>query len=97
VEAGVAWDTLSGMKQSITDTLFPGQPTTTTTGNPAELRHSTTTGFVVGGGVDVHMLLLHISPEVRYTHWGAEHFRDAVNGLLHSNRNQAEFLVGFTF
>jgi opacity protein-like surface antigen len=96
VEAGVAWDTLSGMKQSITNTIFPNRTTTTTTGNPAELRNSTTTGFVVGGGVDIHVLL-HISPEVRYTHWGAEHFRDTVNGLLHSNQNQAEFLVGFTF
>jgi opacity protein-like surface antigen len=96
VEAGVAWDTLSGLKQSVTNTILPNRTTTTTTSQPAELRNSTTTGFVVGAGVDVHVLL-HISPEVRYTHWGSEHFRDAVNGLLRSNQNQAEFLVGFTF
>ena len=35
-------------------------------------------------------------PEIRYTRWGAQHFFD-VNGLLHSNVNQGEFLLGITF
>ena len=80
LDAGVAWDTLRGLKQSI-----------------AELRRTGTSGFVAGGGVDIHAVFLHITPEVRYTRWGAQHFQDAVNGLLHSNRNQAEFLLGITF
>lgn len=97
VDVGVAWDTLSGVKQTITSTLFPSRNiTTTTTGSPAELHKNTTIGFVVGGGVDIRALFLHIAPEIRYTRWGSEHFRD-VNGLLRSNRNQAEFLVGFSF
>lgn len=95
VSAGVAWDTLSGVKQSVTNTLFPSNRTvTSTTDNPEELRHNTTTGFVLGGGVDVHALFLHIIPEIRYTRWGDKHFR--TTGLL-SNQNQAEFLVGFQF
>ena len=67
------------------------------TSNPAELRTSTSMGAVVGAGLDVKLLRLHVSPEARYTRWGSQHFRDVVNGLLHSNSNQAEFLVGFTF
>jgi hypothetical protein len=66
------------------------------TGNPSQLNEKTTTGFVVGGGLDVRALLIHISPEIRYTRWGAQHFLDP-NGGFHSNQNQAEFLVGITF
>jgi hypothetical protein len=92
VEGGVAWDTLSGLKQSVTSAV--GISTTST---PAELRKSTITGVVLGAGVDVKALFVHIVPGIRYTHWGSTHFRDVVNDLLHSNQNQAEFLVGFTF
>jgi len=41
-------------------------------------------------------LVLHISPEIRYTRWGSSHF-NIPNGSAISNQNQAEFLVGFTF
>ena len=50
----------------------------------------------MGGGVDVKVLMIHISPEVRLTRWGAQHFIDTT-GLINSKQNQAEFLVGFTF
>ena len=96
IDAGVAWDTLNGLTQSITTTVFPNHVTTTTTSNPAELNQNTTTGFVIGGGVDVHVLLIHLSPEIRYTRWGAQHFLSS-NGGLSSNQNQAEFLLGITF
>jgi opacity protein-like surface antigen len=81
----------------VTNTLIPaGITSTTTTSNPPELHKKTTTGFVVGAGLDVHVLVIHISPEVRYTRWGAQHFLSP-NGGLQSNQNQAEFLVGITF
>ena len=63
---------------------------------PFELQNDTTRGFVLGAGLDVKVLLIHISPEVRFTRWGAKHFVDP-NGLLNSKQNQAEFLVGITF
>ena len=69
---------------------------TTTTSDPFELRNDTTRGFVLGAGLDVKVLLIHIAPEVRFTRWGAKHFVDP-NGLLNSKQNQAEFLVGITF
>lgn len=47
-------------------------------------------------GVDIHALILHLSPEIRYTRWSSQHFL-ATNGLLESNQNQAEVLLGITF
>jgi hypothetical protein len=100
VAAGVAWDTLSGLGQTITQTVIPTQVTSTSkTSSPAELRHSTVNGFVAGVGIDIHLLVLHVSPEIRYTRWGSQHFlfNAAPPGTIQSNQNQAEFLVGFTF
>jgi len=96
VAAGPAWDTLTGLEQAVTRTVFPSLRTTTTTGQPAELKNNTVTGFVIAGGVDIHALLLHLSPEIRYTRWASPHFADP-NGLLQSNQNQAGFLLGITF
>jgi opacity protein-like surface antigen len=97
VDGGIAWDTLMGLKQTVSNTFFPsGTVVTSTASNPPELNKNTTEGFVIGAGIDVHLLLIHISPEVRYTRWGAQHFLSP-NGGLSSNQNQAEFLVGITF
>ena len=95
VSAGVAWDTLRGLTQTVTS-VIANVTKTTTTSSPAELANSTTRGFVLGGGVDVKALVIHIAPEVRYTRWGARQFIDPT-GLFNSKQNQAEFLVGITF
>lgn len=95
VEAGVAWSTLQGVNQSF-ENLLNGKITTGSTSSPAELQKNTTTGFVLGAGLDIHALIVHITPELRYTRWGAQHFLDP-NGGVQSNQNQAEFLVGVTF
>ena len=79
LEAGVAWDTLSGL--------------TTTAGITSQ--KSTVMGAVIGGGIDIHAIILHVSPELRYTRWTSQHFN--ISGVLHSNQDQAEFLVGITF
>ena len=97
VSGGLAWNTLQGLKQVVTTgNLATGTTTTASTSSPAELTHSTTRGIVLGAGVDIHALVIHIVPELRYTRWGAQNIFDA-NGGIHSNQNQAEFLVGFTF
>jgi hypothetical protein len=97
LDAGVAWDTLRGLEQNtITSNPLAKAIINTTTSSPSELQRNTTMGFVVGGGVDIHALFLHISPEMRFTHWNSAQF-NGVAGLLHSNLNQGEFLVGFTF
>lgn len=88
LDAGVAWDSLQGLQESI----LAGTPI----GAPASVRHNTVNGVVFGGGLDVHFLVIHIQPEIRYTRWGDKHFLD-VTQLLKSNQNQAEFLVGISF
>jgi hypothetical protein len=95
INGGVAWDRLQGLSAT---RLFIGSdfvPTTTQTSNPPELQNTTSTGVVIGGGVDIHALVLHISPELRYTRWTSQHF--TFDDALHSNQNQAEFLLGITF
>ena len=95
VEAGVAWQTLQGLTQSIKSTVGGIIGSSSSTSNPSELANSTTRGFVLGGGIDIHALLIHVAPEIRFTRWGARQF--FAPGLLSSNQNQAEFLVGITF
>jgi hypothetical protein len=97
VDAGLAFDTLSGVKQTVVSTLSPNRLTTTTSSNPSELKNNTTAGFVIGFGADIHAVVLHISPEIRYTRWGSSHFNIPNGTSSLSNQNQAEFLVGFTF
>jgi hypothetical protein len=95
--AGLAIDTLSGLTTTTVSTIVPFQQTTTlTTSNPGELKDTTTTGFVSGVGTDLHAIGVHITPEIRYTRWGAAHFATLDRGRL-SNPNQLEFLVGITF
>ena len=98
IDGGVDWDTLQGLKQTIESTLFSGTPvsTTSSTSTPSQLQNNTVRGYVTGAGLDIHLLLIHIQPEFRYTRWGAKHFFDS-SGLLNSNQNQGEFLLGITF
>jgi opacity protein-like surface antigen len=79
VDAGVAWDKVSNLANTLS-------------GNSTK---STTMGAVVGAGLDVHVLIVHILPELRYTRWTDQHFN--ITNVLHSNQNQAEFMVGITF
>jgi hypothetical protein len=79
VDGGVAFDRLSGL-------------TSTVTGSPEK---GTTMGAVLGVGIDVHILILHLLPELRYTRWTSQHFNIA--NVLSSNQNQAEVMVGITF
>jgi outer membrane protein W len=85
LEAGVAWDTLSGLKNTVSGLV---------TSAPAAQSQSTL-GVVIGGGLDIHAIVIHISPEIRFTRWAQQYFN--LSGVLNSGKNQAEFLVGFTF
>jgi hypothetical protein len=111
VDGGVAWDTLSGVSQTIEQTaIATGVVSSSSNSSPAELRHSTVNGVVFGGGIDIHLPLIHVLPEIRYTHWNSPQFNStgiaipagtgvsAVSpGSLNSTQNQVEFLVGITF
>jgi hypothetical protein len=97
VDAGVAWDTLMGLHQLTFPTVCsPDQISCVPRPQPGiPVNQGTGAGVVLGGGLDVHALFLHISPEIRYTHWSSQHF--AGNGTYASNQNQAEFLLGLAF
>jgi outer membrane protein W len=82
IDAGVAFDRLQGLTNAVVNGV-------------SALKNSGTTGGVLGAGLDLHVLVLHISPEIRYTRWTSQHF-DLAN-VLSSKQNQAEFLVGITF
>ena len=105
VDAGVNFNKISGLSQSVSTLVFPNHLTTSSNSNPAELKNDFTAGFTLGGGVEIHLLILRITPEIRYTRWGNQQFSgifptggvSGVAGSLTSNQNQAEFLVGFTF
>lgn len=88
VDAGFAFSTLGSLKDSVTNTAG-----ITTNASPAT---KSPVGFVMGGGVDIHLLIIHISPEIRYTHWGSTAFTDPL-ALVKGAQNQAEFLVGVVF
>jgi hypothetical protein len=57
------------------------------------INHATNYGIVVGGGVELHLAVLKISPEVRYNGWIFQSF----DGLAQSKRNQVSLLVGIGF
>ena len=88
VDGGVAWDTITGLKETLDQVAA----------SPGLLRN-TTMGYVVGAGVDIHAIFLHISPELRYARWSSPQISEVQSGVteLQTNQNQLEFLVGITF
>jgi hypothetical protein len=87
VDAGVAWNRLSGLSQSVAQSVSNGTPTV--------VNKNSTAGFVIGAGFDLHVGV-HIMPEFRYTRWSSAQIVDP-STFLRSNQNQAEFLLGITF
>jgi hypothetical protein len=63
------------------------------TSNSYPPANANSAGFAIGGGINLRVLILRISPEIRYTHWG----QTAFNPFPAGSNNQADFLVGFTF
>jgi hypothetical protein len=55
--------------------------------------HNSNFGVVLGAGVEIHALVLRISPEIRYTGDALKNF----TGIVNTNRNQLAFLVGIGF
>ncbi len=53
-------------------------------------------GFVLGAGIDIHALVLHIGPELRFIHWAADS-RPTGAGPPFTSQNQAQFLIGVSF
>jgi hypothetical protein len=97
VDAGVNFNKVSGLSRTVTTFVLPN--VINSNSGSTELKNDFTAGFTLGGGVELRLLLLKITPEIRYTRWGNQQFSGIfpTGGSLTSNQNQAEFLVGFTF
>ncbi len=64
----------------------------------SKTRYLSNKGFTLGAGLDIKALILHVSPELRYTRWGSDAKAIAnSNVAAYSNVNQVEFLVGVAF
>jgi hypothetical protein len=61
-----------------------------------DIKYLSNDGVTVGAGADVRALILRISPEFRYTHWGKDSSGRLATTAA-SKQNQLEFLVGFSF
>jgi hypothetical protein len=79
IDGGAAWSTLQGLASDVS----------------SGLKNGTSSGIVLGAGVEIHALVIRISPEIRYTHWNTQAFN--ASSFVQSNQNQADFLVGITF
>src|ERR1700692_1108966 len=53
-------------------------------------------GFALGGGIDFKLLLVRITPELRYSRWGGDARVQFFNAPP-SQLNKAEFLLGISF
>ncbi len=97
VDAGGAIRHISGIEQ-VRRTVNAGlAPVDVKLNTATEFNKRNDVGFVFGGGVEFKLGRVRITPEFRYTRWGSENFRDPVNALLRTNRNQGDFLLGLTF
>ncbi|MEO5926413.1 MAG: outer membrane beta-barrel protein [Bryobacteraceae bacterium] len=88
---------ISGIKQ-IRDTVNAGlAPVRVEVNSATEFNKRNDVGAVFAGGLEFKIGHVRVTPELRYTRWGSENFRDPINALLHTNRNQGDFLMGFSF
>ena len=98
VDIGISFRHISGVKEirQVVSTTTGAVGVTTLT-NPPEFNKATDEGLVFGGGVAFKLGPVRIGPEIRYTRWGSENFEDPVGSLLHTNKNQGDFLIGILF
>jgi len=98
VDFGISFRHISGVDQ-VRDvvTTTTGAVGVTTTTNPQEFHKATDEGLVFGVGVAFKLGPVRIGPELRYTRWGSENFDDPIGSLLHTNKNQGDFLLGILF
>jgi len=88
VAAGPSFNKITSVTRTITN---PSQFLA-----PDEFQNSSSGGFAFGGGLEFKPVI-RITTEVRWTRRGTKNFLSAASGLLESNLNQAEFLVGIHF
>ena len=97
IEVGPSFRTVSGVSVSTTriiECCFGPASGPTHSSSDSHLNNRSNAGVATGLGMQVRLAFLHISPEVRFTHWKADQQADP---YLHANQNQVEVLLGITF
>ncbi|HWQ54411.1 MAG TPA: hypothetical protein VN442_12060, partial [Bryobacteraceae bacterium] len=56
-----------------------------------------TVGFVAGAGLRLKLGPVNITPEIRYTRWGADSFSQSLLDVFPLSRNEGSVLLGVTF
>jgi hypothetical protein len=97
IEVGPSFRTVSGVSVSTTRIIeccggITSGPTHSS--SDSHLNSRSNAGVAAGLGMQVRLAFLHISPEVRYTHWKADQQPDP---YLYANQHQVELLLGITF
>jgi opacity protein-like surface antigen len=96
ISGGASFRRLSGIRQ-IREGISNGTLGRVEVTDFDEFNKQNDIGMTFGAGLAFKLGGVRISPEFRYTRWGGEAFRDPLNSLLRTNRNQGDFIVGFTF
>ena len=92
VNGGPSFSKLSGIGDASSCLISLGAGNCT-----GKVLKSSGTGVAFGGGLDIKVPVIRLSPEIRYTRLGANFFQGGAGATLASQRNQLEFLVGVTF
>jgi opacity protein-like surface antigen len=66
------------------------------TDQPPEVKGRAATGATIGAGLELHLPVVRLSSEIRYTRWGTTSIRATLGGLT-TQLNQADLLLGITF
>jgi opacity protein-like surface antigen len=101
--AGVSARHVRGTTQTEVRTHFdPPINSSTSTTVPPEIVQAWNAGFLVAAGVRLRLGAIHLEPEVRYTRWRGETFRNPPSSPVcscmgfQSRKSSVELLVGFT-
>jgi opacity protein-like surface antigen len=87
IEAGLSFRRFARLDQSTQ---------TSSTNQPPEVKGRAAIGATVGAGLELKVLVVRLSSEIRYTRWGSTSIRATLGGLT-TQLNQADFLLGITF
>jgi hypothetical protein len=96
VDLGASFRNISGVRQ-VRSVVSAGTFNTVTFDNAPEFNKRNDIGLTFGAGIAFKAGPVRFSPEFRFTRWGGENFRDPVDALLRTSRNQGTFLFGITF
>lgn len=102
IDGGIAFDHISGVGSNFASFRrdFSGfvSQLNGSTSSPPEFTNPSSSGFVAGGGIDLHPLRhLRLTPEVRYTRRFSENFDREPRAIFRTNLNEVSLLFGISF